>query len=156
MLIDANLLIYAINSDAPLHQSAHAWWQSTLSGSRPVGIPWVSALAFLRITTNKRIFPQPLQTEQAITYLDGWLAQPLLQLISPGEQHWAILRNLLSHSGTAGNLTTDAHIAALALAQGHPVYSTDNDFKRFPGIRHVNPLAAQQSGGVHDGMATYR
>lgn len=155
ILIDANLLIYAVNRDAPLHKPARAWWEATLSGNRITGIPWVSALAFLRITTSARIFPQPLYPEQAIAYLDGWLAQPAVQMVSPGDRHWAILRNLLRHAGMGGNLTTDAHIAALALEGGHAVYSTDNDFKRFAGVHHVNPLAARHSGGVHEDLAEY-
>lgn len=156
ILVDANLLIYAVNRDAPLHQPARAWWQETLSGNRITGIPWVAALAFLRITTSARIFQQPLHPDQAIDYLDNWLDQPVAQLVSPGERHWAILRNLLRHTGMGGNLTTDAHIAALALERGNAVYSTDNDFKRFPGIQHVNPLTLPHPDGVHEGIPAYR
>lgn len=155
ILVDANILIYAVNQNAPLHKQAKLWWEGVLSGSQVVGIPWVVALAFLRITTNPRIFPQPLSTTQAIAYLDEWLEQPVTQLVTPGDQHWNILRNLLNQTGTAGNLTTDAHIAALALEQGYSVYSSDNDFKRYPGIRHINPLIVHTSGMVHEETAKY-
>ncbi|PWR00706.1 type II toxin-antitoxin system VapC family toxin [Leucothrix pacifica] len=156
ILVDANLLIYAINEDAPFHREAKAWWENALSGNKVVGIPWVVSLAFLRITTNPRIFASPLSPEQAIAYMDEWLECPLTKLVSPGEQHWYILRNLLLNSGMAGNLTTDAHIAALALEQGYTVYSADNDFKRFAGIRHVNPLAVEGSDLIHDAAGRYR
>ena len=105
-----------------------------------MAIPWVVALAFLRLTTNRRFFPHPLTPASACGYLDEWLALPNVSLISPGPGHWSILRNLLAQSGTAGNLTTDAHIAALALESRATFYSADNDFKRFPGLRHINPL----------------
>lgn len=85
----------------------------------------------------------PLTPEAAIAYIDEWLDQPLVQLVAPGAGHWAILRNLLLQTGMAANLTTDAHIAALALEQGYSVYSADNDFRRFPGLKHVNPLSVK-------------
>lgn len=156
ILVDANLLIYAINEDAPYHLEAKAWWEVALSGNKVVGIPWVVTLAFLRITTNARIFPTPLSADQAIAYLDEWLDHPVTKLVSPGEQHWYILRNLLLSSGMAGNLTTDAHIAALAIEQGYAVYSADNDFKRFAGIRHINPLVSSSSKRVHEPAGDYK
>ncbi len=143
ILVDANLLIYAVNQDLPQHKRAVSWWEQTLSGTAMVGIPWVSILAFLRICTNPRIFSQPLSPESAITYVDEWLDQPLVRLVQPGAGHWPILRNLLLQTGMAGNLTTDAHIAALALEQGYSIYSADNDFQRFPGLKHINPLSVR-------------
>ena len=143
ILVDANLLIYAVNQDLPQHRQARAWWEQMLSGTAQVGIPWVSIMAFLRICTNPRIFSQPLSPEAAIAYVDEWLDQPPVQLVAPGTGHWAILRNLLLQTGMAANLTTDAHIAALALEQGYSVYSADNDFQRFPGLKHINPLSVK-------------
>lgn len=98
-------------------------------------------LAFLRICTSVRIFQQPLSIAQAIDYVDQWLALPTARALSPGPHHWRILRELVTANGTGGNLTTDAHIAALAIEHGCSVCSADNDFKRFTGIRHINPLA---------------
>ncbi|MDP2795725.1 MAG: type II toxin-antitoxin system VapC family toxin [Sulfurisoma sp.] len=140
ILVDANLLIYAVNEDLPLHKQAKAWWEKALSGATIIGLPWVSVLAFLRICTNPRVFSRPLTPEQAIAYIDEWLAQPPARLVAPGSGHWPIMRNLLQQAGTAGNLTTDAHIAALALEQGYTVHSADNDFRRFSGLKHINPL----------------
>ena len=141
ILVDANLLIYAVNHDLPQHKPAKAWWEDVLSGSAMVGIPLVSLLAFLRICTNPRVFPQPLAPESAIAYIDEWLDQAVVRLVVPGAGHWAIMRNLLVQTGMAGNLTTDTHIAALALEQGYTIFSADNDFRRFPGLKHVNPLS---------------
>lgn len=140
ILVDANLLIYAVNGDLPQHERARLWWENRLSGRGAVGIPWVVVLAFLRICTNGRVFKNPMSVEHVTEYVSGWLDQPAVAAVAPGSNHWPILRNLLAHTGTGGNLTTDAHIAALAIELGCPVFSADNDFKRFPGIRHVNPL----------------
>lgn len=141
ILLDANLLIYAVNSDLPPHRKARAWLEATLSENETVGLPWVTILAFLRITTRGDVFAHPLTPERGLAFVDGWLAQPCVRPIAPGENHWAILRNLLEASGLGGNLTSDAHLAALAVENGATVLSADNDFKRFVGVRHVNPLA---------------
>lgn len=141
ILIDANLLLYAVNNDLPQHTLARCWLEQTLSGSGPVGLPWVVILAFLRVSTSGRVFARPLPHAVATRLVDAWLDQPCVTAIGPGNRHWSILRTLLEQTGTAGNLTTDAHIAALALEHGCSVYSADNDFKRFPGLRHFNPLA---------------
>jgi uncharacterized protein len=141
ILIDANLLIYAVNADAPLHAAALTWLEETLSGTRRVGLAWTVLLAFLRITTRPGIFRKPQTPEDALAYVDSWLELPIVEAIGPGAQHWSLFRNLVELTGMAGNLTTDAHLAALALERGGTVFSTDNDFKRFPGVRHVNPLS---------------
>jgi uncharacterized protein len=141
MLVDVNLLLYAVNRDAALHTTARQWLEARLSGGEGLGLPWVVVLGFLRISTSARVFAHPLPGETATAYVDEWLRQPMVDTVAPGATHWSILRNLMRHSGTGGNLTTDAHIAALALEHGCVVCSTDNDFKRFPGLRHVNPLA---------------
>ncbi|MDP1611567.1 MAG: type II toxin-antitoxin system VapC family toxin [Sulfuritalea sp.] len=141
ILVDANLLIYAVNKDLPQHKQARAWWEGALSGAGDVGLPWVSLMAFLRICTNPRIFDSPLSPEQATSFIDEWLDRPNVRTVAPGPTHWAILKSLIRQAGTAGNLTTDAHIAALALEHGYTICSADNDFKRFPGVTHINPLA---------------
>lgn len=140
ILVDANLLIYAVNRDAPHHARARRWWETALSGSERVGLAWVVILAFLRITTRQGILEKPLGAEAATRYIDEWLDRPVVELVRPGEAHWNILRNLLLSSGTQGNLTSDAHLAAMALECGADLCSADYDFRRFPGIRHRNPL----------------
>ncbi len=140
ILVDANLLIYAINRDAPGHREARRWLEKTLSGSESICFTWAVILAFLRITTRPGILARPLEGEQAMAYVDEWLRQPVAEILTPGERHWRILSNLLLDSGTLGNLTSDAHLAALALEHGAVIHSADYDFRRFAGIRHVNPL----------------
>lgn len=141
ILVDANLLIYAVDRDSPQHAPARRWIEATLSGSEPVGIPWIAALAFVRVTTHPRIMRKPLGAAGALEYVDTWLRRPCVKLVGPGEMHWPILRNLLAISGAAGNLTSDAHLAALAIEHGATIASADNDFRRFAGVTHVNPLA---------------
>ena len=141
ILVDANLLIYAIDSDAPLHRPAREWLEEVLSGTTRIGLPWIVLLAFLRITTRRGILVRPLSLGEATDHVDSWLDQPFVEPVSPGPSHWGILRSLLAASGTAGNLTSDAHIAALAIEHKAAIYSTDHGFGRFPGVKHVNPAA---------------
>ena len=140
ILVDANLLIYAVNRDAPHHERARRWLQETLSCSTSVGLPWISLLAFVRITTRPGVLANPMPVDAAIGFVDEWLERPYVEPVYPGDGHWAILRSLLRGSGAAGNLTSDAHLAALALERGATVCSADYDFRRFPAVEHVNPL----------------
>ena len=142
ILVDANLLIYAVDRDSPHHARARRWLEDALSGQEWIALPWIVLLAFLRITTHPAVMRKPLAAEAATDYVDQWLRQPFVRPIGPGEHHWSVLRSLLKASGTGGNLTSDAHLAALALEHGCSVCSADNDFRRFAGVRHVNPLAA--------------
>lgn len=141
ILVDANLLIYAVDRDSPHHKNARRWLEETLSGTTETGLAWIVVLAFLRITTHPNIMQKPMPVEMALEYVSNWLNQPFVSFIRPGEQHWQVFRNLVTTTGTAGNLTSDAHLAALAIEYGCDLYSADYDFQRFPGIRHINPLA---------------
>lgn len=139
-ILDLNLLLYAINTDAAHHQTAKRWLEAALNDDEPVAIPWSVLLGFLRIVTNHRILPRPLKVAEALSVVDGWLAQPVVRILQPGEEHWRNLKSLLAETGTAGNLTTDAHLATLAIENGATLYSTDTDFQRFPRLRWSNPL----------------
>lgn len=139
-LPDVNLLLYATDTLSARHRSARAWVQETLSGSETVALAWTVLLGFVRLSTNSAVFQQPLQPEEALDMLDGWLAQPCVTVIHPTDRHSAVLRELLGPLGTAGNLTTDAHLAALAIEHGALLCSCDADFSRFPGLRWVDPL----------------
>lgn len=140
-VVDLNLLLYAVNRDSHHHAPAKAWLERTLNGEEPVALPWVVLLGFLRLATSARVFPQPLAPAQAVAIVDRWLARPPVMTLAPGDEHWRILRDLLAGSGTAGNLTTDAHLAALAIEHGAELCSTDGDFARFRQLRWMNPLA---------------
>lgn len=140
ILVDANLLIYAIDADSPHHERARHWLEHTLSGTTRVGLAWVVILAFLRIVTRHGILQRPLPLDRAIAYIDEWLAQPYVVAVGSADHHWPLLKNLLITTGTAGNLVSDSHLAALAIEHGYTIYSSDHDFKRFSGLAHVNPL----------------
>ncbi len=144
ILVDANLLIYAIDRDSPHHKEARKWAEGALSGPVTVGLTWGVILAFLRLTTRPGILRQPMPAEAALQFVDEWLNLPAVEIVVPGERHWPVFRSLLQAAGTAGNLTSDAHLAALAIERGATVFSTDSDFGRFPGLRHVNPLSARR------------
>ena len=140
-LIDVNLLLYAINKDAPLHSEARGWLEKALSGTETVGFAWIVLLAFLRLSTRAAVFDRPLRPSQSLDLIDSWLGQPCAAVIHPGDRHARILRDLIAPLGTAANLVSDAHLAALALEQGAELCSCDGDFSRFPGLRWQNPLA---------------
>jgi toxin-antitoxin system PIN domain toxin len=139
-LPDVNLLLYAANESSPRHLSAHRWVEATLSGSETVAFAWTVLLGFLRLSTRGRVFERPLRADQALDLIDGWLAQPCVTVITPTDRHAAVLRELLAPLGTAGNLTTDAHLAALAIEHGAQLCSCDTDFARFQGLRWTDPL----------------
>ena len=136
---DVNVLIHAVNSDSPRNQHIREWWDGCLNGSRPVYLPWVVVLGFVRISTNRRIFNNPLSITEASHYVESWLKLPVVRTIVPAEGHWDIVSRLLKEAGTGGNLTTDAHIAAMAVQWDCTVYTTDTDFARFPGVKRKQP-----------------
>jgi hypothetical protein len=140
-LVDLNLLLYAIDEEAPHHERARPWLEEALSGTEEVGFAWAVLLGFVRISTNPVVFERPLRSGEALDYVDGWLAQPVAAVVHPTERHAARLRETLEPLGTAGNLTTDAHLAVLAIEHGAELCSADTDFARFPGLRWHNPLA---------------
>lgn len=138
---DVNLLVHAYNAESPVHDRARTWFERVMSDPSPVGIPWVTALGFIRITTHPRVMTSPLSSASACGHVESWLAQPQVSVLHPGERHAAVLFDLLRRLGTAGNLTTDAHLAALAIEYQAELHSTDADFTRFSGLRWRNPLA---------------
>ena len=140
IVVDVNLLIYAVNQDSPDHGRAKAWLESMVSGTETVGLPWIVLLAFLRLTTRTGLFQKPLTVEAAFDLVDAWLQQPSVTVPEPTSRHLRTLRDLVSPLGTGGNLTSDAHLAAIAIEHGAELCSTDNDFERFNRLRWRNPL----------------
>jgi uncharacterized protein len=139
-LPDLNLLIYAIDEGSPRHDRARQWLEETLSGTEAVGFAWAVLLGFVRIATNPAILEAPLDSDGALDYVEGWLGQPCAAVVAPSELHAALLRKLLEPLGTAANLTSDAHLAALAIEHGAELCSCDGDFARFEGLRWRDPL----------------
>ena len=141
ILLDANILIYAVNEDAPIHRKAKSWLESAISGPDTVGFSWNVLLAFLRLTTRPGLFRNPLPLEIALDLIASWLDQPSATIVHAGPRHLRILRELLLPIGAGGNLTSDAHLAALAIEHGAELCSSDSDFARFQGLKWTNPLA---------------
>jgi hypothetical protein len=140
-LVDLNILLYAINQDSAHHARVRVWWESALNADEPVGLAWPVLLGFLRLSTNPKVFPNPMSSDQAIAKVDEWLAHANVRVIRESDDQWRILRELLGQTGTAGNLTTDAYLASLAIASGAVLISCDSDFARFPKLRWDNPIA---------------
>lgn len=140
-LPDVNLLIYAVDDSSRHHGRVRPWLEQTLSGTEEVGFAWMVLLGFLRVSTNPVAFGNALSTERAFEFIDSWLGSPVATVVHPSEGHASRLHDLLTPIGTAGNLTNDAHLAALAIEHGAEVCSSDNDFARFAGLRWTNPLA---------------
>ena len=139
-LPDLNLLIYAVDRRSVAHSRAVQWWNHLLSGSETVALSWTVLLGFVRLTTNPRVVQTPLDSSEALDFVDRWLTHPVTTVIEPTSRHARILRDLLGAVGTGGNLVSDAHLAALAIEHGAELCSADRDFGRFPGLRWVNPL----------------
>jgi len=137
---DVNLLVYAYNSSSEHHLEARRWFEHLLNSGIPVGIPMVSALGFIRIMTDLRIMTRPMNPLKAVENVQSWLDVPGVRLLNPGSRHLGILKDLISPLGAAGRLTTDLHIAALAMEVHGEVHSNDRDFERFPDLRLHNPL----------------
>ena len=130
-LVDANVLLYAINRASPQHEDSRAWLTRSLSAGEAVGFPWTSLSAVVRLSTHRSIFDQPLTATQAMDVVDAWLASPVAVTVEPTVRHALVLRSLLETVGTAGNLTTDAHLAALAIEHRAEVVTWDRDLARF-------------------------
>jgi toxin-antitoxin system PIN domain toxin len=139
-ILDANILLYAYNAGAPQQRAASKWLAKLLDGGEPIGLPWVTSWAFIRISTNSRIWANPLPAPDAFSIIGEWLAQPGVVTPGPGAQHAVILEKLVQDHGATGPMVTDALLAALAIEYGAVLASTDQDFRRFTNLRWVNPL----------------
>ena len=138
-LLDANVLLHAYNPHAPMHAGARRWLEGALSDDEPVGLAWIVLLAFIRISTNPRAVASPVKIELVCETLDQLLQCAPVRVVQPGPEHWSHVRRLLLAVGTGGNLTTDAHLAALAIEHGATLISYDNDFGRFEHLRWERP-----------------
>jgi toxin-antitoxin system PIN domain toxin len=140
-LVDLNVLLYAVNRDSAHHDVIRRWWEDAINGDEPVGLAWVVLLGFLRLSTHPRVFPSPLDADQATDRVDAWLAHPNVKIVRETDEQWRLLKSQLDETGTAGNLTTDAHLASLAITHGATLVSCDTDFGRFAKLRWENPLS---------------
>jgi uncharacterized protein len=140
ILPDVNLLVHAYDTDSRRHDAARLWWEAAMNGTQAVGMSWIAILGFIRLTTHGQVMASPVPVEEACAHARAWLARPQVSVIEPGPRHAELLFSLLEAVGAGGNLTTDAHLAALAIEHQAELQSTDADFARFPGLRWRNPL----------------
>jgi len=140
ILPDANLLLYAEDTESTSHEASRTWWDSCLSGEGVVNLCWPVLNAYLRISTNPRIQERPLTMQEAIQRVQSWFDQPCVRLVGPTGVHWEIYQTQIRESGAVGNLVSDAHLAALAIEHGSVLFSTDRDFSRFPSLKWKNPI----------------
>jgi toxin-antitoxin system PIN domain toxin len=138
-IVDANVLLYAVNPATAHHRRARGWLDGALEGDETVGFTWIALLAFIRISTSAVIFDRPLDSSVACDVVRGWLGRSAAVLIEPTVRHIDILAGLLAEAGTAGNIVSDAHLAAIAVEHDATVVSFDADFARFAGVRWVRP-----------------
>jgi toxin-antitoxin system PIN domain toxin len=141
IVLDANILLYAYDSDSDQHAKARAWVEQAFSGASPVGLPWQTVTAFVRIVTNPRLSGKRFTPADVIEIVDQWVNQPNLRLLAPGDHHWSFLRQMIMDGQARGPLVTDAQLAAITIEYGGVLHTTDRDFSRFPGLRWKNPLA---------------
>jgi toxin-antitoxin system PIN domain toxin len=141
ILPDVNLLLYAVDAEAPRHPQAQAWLEKVLSGTEEVAFAWAVVLGFVRISTNPSAFHDPFDAAEAFGHVEDWLTRPVASTLSPGPGHTALMLELLQPLGVAGNLTSDAHLAALAIEHGAELHSSDTDFARFKGLRWSDPIS---------------
>ena len=140
IVLDANILLYAYDSASSHHSKARAWVERVFSAAAPVGLPWQTVSAFLRIMTNPRLPGERFSNQEAVQVVDRWLEQPNVRLLAPGDDHWPLFRQMVVEGQASGPLITDAHLAALTIEYGGVLHTTDRDFARFPGLRWTNPL----------------
>jgi toxin-antitoxin system PIN domain toxin len=138
-IVDANVLLYAVNSDAEQHDVARAWLDDALVGRETVGFVWTVVLAFIRLSTHPAVFPRPLSSGDALSALETWLAQPPAVIVDPTARHLGVVAGILAEAGTAGNLVAEAHLAAIAVEHAAELVSFDADFRRFAGVRWSRP-----------------
>jgi toxin-antitoxin system PIN domain toxin len=148
VILDANVLLYAVNTAAPQHERAKKFLEDLLNGESRVGFPWVSLLAFQRIATHPRAFTTPLTAAQAWDIVEGWLEADVAWIPKPGLRYAHILKSLIVGHDLRGNLVSDAQLAALAIENGVALCSYDTDFGRFPSLTWVRPILEEVSIAV--------
>jgi hypothetical protein len=140
-ILDANILLYAYNADAPQQPAAARWLSELFESEETIALPWPTLWAFVRVCTNSRIWANPRPAKEAFALVRQWLEHPGVVIPQPGPRHAEILEALAAKHGASGPLLTDAVLAALAIENGARLASTDQDFRRFPGLRWIDPLA---------------
>ena len=140
-IVDVNILLYVTNTAAEAHRRVKGWWDIALEGNEPIGLTWHAIIGFVRISTTPKMFPQPLSVEQALAKIAAWIGHANTRIIQETAEHAQLFAELLTAIGTAGKVTSDAHLAALAISHNATLVSCDTDFARFRRLKWENPLA---------------
>lgn len=140
IILDANILLYAYDSGSEFHLQARSWVEKVFSEGEPLGLPWQTVAAFLRVVTNPKLRGDRFTAEAAAAIVDQWLSQPNVRLLAPGDHHWSLFKAAMVDGQVRGPLITGAQLAALTVEYGGVLHTTDRDFARFPGLRWSNPL----------------
>lgn len=140
IVLDANVFLHAYNVDVPQHRAVSRWMGKLVESNEIIGLPWITLWAFIRVSTNPRVWNHPMAAKRVFGIVDEWLGQPGVVTLHPGPRHREILEELITRHDVSGPLVTDAVLAAIAIENGATVASCDQDFRRFPELRWVNPL----------------
>lgn len=141
IVLDANILLYAYDSDSDMHAKARAWVEEVFSDASAVGLPWQTVAAFMRIVTNPRLSGKRFTADEVVAVVDEWINHPNVRLLGPGDNHWTFVRQMIVEGQARGPLITDAQLAAITMEYGGVLHTTDRDFSRFPSLRWENPIA---------------
>lgn len=144
-LLDANILLYAYDSNSPHHAACRPWLDAAFNSEETVALPWQTMLAFVRIATNSRAVRQPLSGHDACGIVSSWLGRPNVAVVGPGDRFWEIFQAQVADAQASGPLVTDAALAALAFEHGATLCSTDSDFRRFRGLKLLDPTKASSA-----------
>jgi len=139
-LLDANVLLYNHNEDAAQHEAIVAWLGEQRTIGETIGLSWITLWAFLRVSTNPKLWPVAKSVDDAWQIVQEWMRHPAVVMVEPGARHAEILENLMGAERVTGPKVTDAALAALAIEYGAVLASTDRDCRRFPTLRWVNPV----------------
>lgn len=139
VVLDVNVVLAAQRGDHPSHEQVRPWVDALVAGDEDFGVPRTVWASFLRLTTNRRIFPIPTPRPEAFAFIDAMIAQPRYLLTEPGERHLALVRRLCDEADVVGDLVPDAVLGAIALEHGAAVATLDRDFARFGSVEHVRP-----------------
>jgi uncharacterized protein len=140
ILVDANILLYAMDARSPRHDRARAWLEDAFNGDEEIGLPLVSLLAFVRLSTDARVFEVPMGTTEAIGIVTTWLSVPVVRSVWPTPKHWPTLAQVAAAARARGPDVTDAHLAALAREHGASICTTDRGFARYR-VRTIDPTS---------------
>lgn len=141
IVIDANVLLYAHDSSDPRHKAAARWFEATIGSTEAVAFALTTVLAFIRLSTDPRVYAVPIDVPRAIELVESWLRRDNVHLIGPTDAHWRTLLDLAVAGQARGPQVMDAHLAALTIEHGATLATVDRGFSRYADLRTIDPTA---------------